>query len=167
MVQATDNYLGTTKDGYNVYDRADSHFHLENGITKDFFKKALQRMYANGASFKKKEIYFTKPIGFSNCVEITAEDQSVMVYRKGREGQTPMVKGRKPEPCNILTVIIRKEKEYKNHYTLITCFIGGGSTREPWDKGIRSDEERRECEEYWHTHALIYDPDLIDWDRMT
>lgn len=89
-----------------------------------------------------------------------------MVYRKGREDPTPMVKEREPLPCNVLTVIIRKEKELKNHYTLITAFVGRGSTREPWDKGIRSDEERRECVEFWSTHALLYNPDLIDWERM-
>lgn len=168
MVQTTNHYLGTTADGYNVYDRADSHFHSENGITKDLLQKALQQMYANGVSFKKEEIHFAKSIGLTSCVSTTAKDHIVMVYRKGRQGKTPMVKGRKPEPCNILTVIIRKEREekYKNHYTLITCFVGGDAKREPWDKGICSDEERRECEEYWNTHALIYNPDLIDWNRM-
>ena len=166
MVQTTDNYIGTTRDGYKVYDRNGSHIHFEGGITKKLLGIALQRMYANASPFKKKEIYFKNPIGYSNCVSTTPEDEIVMVYRKGREGQTPMVKGRKPSPCNILTVIIRKDKDFENHYTLITCFVGGSAKREPWDKAIRSEKEREECEEYWRTHALVYNPDLIDSDRM-
>ncbi len=166
MVQTTNDLIGTTKDGYNVYDRFDSHIHTEGGITRELLKKALKRMYANGASFKKKQIHFTNPIGFTCCVPVTNEDEVVMVYRKGREGQTPMVKGREPLACNVLTIIIRKEKNYTNHYTLITSYIGEGSLREPWDKGIRTCEERKESEEYWKKHALIYDAELIDFDRM-
>lgn len=166
MVQTTDNYLGTTRDGYNVYDRLDSHFHSEGGITKELLQNALKRMYANGSKFKVKEIHFSNPIGCTTCVPITSEDEIVMVYRKGREGKTPMVKQREPLPCNILTVIIRKENDRINHYTLMTCFVGGGSKREPWDKAIRTEEERKESEEFWASHALLYNPELIDWDRM-
>lgn len=165
MVQETRVYLGTTKDGFKVYDRADSHIHAEGGLSKEYIRRALKGIYANNSSFKKKEFRFNNPIGLNHCVPVSATDKIVMVYRKGREGQTPMVKGRKPLPCNILTVIIRKKKEEKD-YTLLTAFIGGGSTREPWDRGIRSEEERKECEEFWKTHALIYDPKLIDWERM-
>lgn len=165
-MHTTDNYLGRTIDGYKVYDREDSHLHFEEGINKKLVEEALKRMYANGSKFKVKEVHFSKPIGYNYCVPITSEDDVVMVYRKGREGKTPMVKGRKPLPCNILTVIIRKERDKNNHYTLVTCFIGGGSKREPWDKGIRTDEERKESEEYWSSHALLYNPELIDWDRM-
>ena len=164
MVETTNIYLGITRDGYKVYDRADSHIH--DGITKALIKKALSKIYANGVPFKKKELNFYAPIGFNTCVEINSGDEVIMVYRKGRKGKTPMVKGREPEPCNTLTVVIRRDKNYENHYTLITSFIGEGTEREPWDKYIRTPQEQKRCEEYWATHALLYDPDQIDWERM-
>ena len=166
MMQITNTYLGTTRDGYSVYDRADSHFHSECGITNELLKKALRKIYANGIKFKKKEIHFPNTIGLSHCVETTSNDEVIMVYRKNRQGQTPMVINRKPEPSNTLTVIILKDTKHENRYILVSCFVGGGSMREPWDKGIMTDEERKQSEEFWSSHALLYNPTLIDWDRM-
>ena len=166
MVDKTNSYLGTTRDGYNVYDRTDSHFHPEEGITKELLKNGISRMYADNLPFKKKEIKFPRPIGYNTCVKITPEDDVIMVYRKGREGKTPMVKGRKPELSNILTIIIRRSREEAKNYILLTAYVGGGSTREPWDRTIRSEDERKQCEEYWSNHALIYNPNLIDESRM-
>ena len=156
------SYLGKTNDGYSVHDRPNSHIHTENGITTDLIKSALKRINTCGAPFIKCEISFAHTIGYTHCVETTPQDEIVMVYRKGRAGETPMVKNRLPEPSNILTVIIKKTGK---HYTLITAFIGGGSLKEPWDKSIRTSEEYLRCTEYWNTHALIYNPDLVDLDR--
>ncbi|MBQ8043637.1 MAG: hypothetical protein IJ272_05755 [Clostridia bacterium] len=158
-------YIGTTRDGYNVYDRTDSHLHFEGGITKQLVKRALSFIYANGVKFKKKVVYFREIIGYNNCVEISQNDEVEKVYRKGRAGMTPMVKRRKPEPCKSLVVIIRKDRELENSYTLVTCFVGEDSVREPWDITIRTAEEREMSERYWGTHALVYNPELIDWER--
>ena len=122
-------------------------------------------MYANGVTFKKKTVYFREFIGYNNCIATTPADKVVNVYRKGRLGTTPMVKGRKPEPCKSMVVIIRKDREYENCYRLVTCFVGEESFREPWDVTIRTEEERKESENYWSTHALVYNPDLVDWER--
>lgn len=159
------NFLGTTRDGYEVFDRRNSHIHKESGITEDLIKKALNFMYANGSKFKKKEINFNNTVGVTCCVKVSSEDNIVYVHRKGRFGLTPMVFDRKPEPCNTITIIIRKD-DNANSYSLITCFVGGGATREPWDKNIRSAKEKKECEEFWSTHALIYNANEVDWDRM-
>ena len=161
MAQTEALYLGTTRDGYLVYDREDSHIHFEGGITKQIVKRALGFMYANGVNFKKKTVYFREFIGYNNCVTVTSADKVVRVYRKGRMGMTPMVKCRKPEPCKSLVIIIRKDKERENCYRLITCFVGEDSVREPWDVTIQTDEERKASEHYWATHALVYNPDLI------
>lgn len=165
---ALDNktFIGYTRDNYPVYDRTNSHIHTESGLSHEIIKEALGYMYANGARFKQKEIRFHRNIGYNHCVEITPSDEVVMVYRKGRTGKTPMVKNRTPEPCKFLTIIIKKDQHLKNSYILISCFIGKGSFCEPWDKNIRSAEERKMCEEYWRTHALIYNPDQVDWKRM-
>lgn len=164
-METSNVYLGTTRDGKKVYDRKDTHIHEEQGITKKLIRTALSRVYSNGRMFRKVEVRFNEPIGLTTCVEVTPKDEVVMVYRKGRAGLTPMVKGRSPESCNIFTIMISKNKDDDN-YTLVTCFVGAGSMREPWDKGIKTEEERLQCEKYWSTHALVYNPDLIDWTRM-
>lgn len=166
MIETTDNYLGTTKDGYEIYDRKDSHIQNKSGVTKELLSIAFKRMYANGANFKKKEIHFSGPIGFNQCLETTEADEIIMVYRKGRQGMTPMVKGRTPNLSNTLTVIIKRDEKIPNRYNLITCYIGESSLREPWDKSIRTQEELKASETYWKTHALVYDQNAIDWNRM-
>lgn len=165
MQRILGQYIGTTRDGYNVYDRADSHLHYEGGITKQLVKRALSYIYANGVVFKKKIVHFRETIGYNNCVRVSKNDEIVKVYRKGRGGKTPMVKKRNPEPCKSLVLIIRKDREHENSYILVTCFVGEDSVREPWDITLRTDEERAASERYWATHALIYNPELVDWQR--
>ena len=165
MAQINGVYLGKTRDGYPVYDREHTHIHYECGINKKLLNVALSYMYANGAKFKKKEIHFRDEIGYNNCIPVTSSDEVVYVYRKGRMGTTPMVKGRLPEACKSMVVIIRKDKDYPNCYRLVTSFVGVDSVKEPWDVTIRTEEERRVSEQFWSTHALVYNPDLIDWER--
>lgn len=86
-----------------------------------------------------------------------------MVYRKGRKGPTPMVKNRKAEPCQEITLIIRKENSLGNHYTLITAFVGPEAFKEPWDPTLKEgSKEQKQSIDFWNTHALIYKEDLID-----
>ena len=166
MASDKGTFIGYTRDHYPVYDRTNSHIPTESGLSREIIKEALGYMYANGARFKQKEIRFHRNIGYNQCVKINQGDEVIMVYRKGRAGKTPMVKNRTPEPSIVLTIFIKKDQHLQNSYILITCFIGKGGFREPWDKNIRSPEERKQCEEYWRTHALIYNPDQIDCERM-
>ena len=78
-----------------------------------------------------------------------------------------MVKNREAEPCNSVMVIMRKDRPNsdKDSYEMLTSYIGGGSPREPWDPNLSTKEERQECEDFWNTHALIYDDNLIDWEK--
>lgn len=166
-VNTTWNYLGKTNDGLKVYDREDSHFHAEGGLTIELLKEGLRKIqFPKWTSFQKYELNFHRPIGLTTCVEVTETDDVVMVYRKGREGMTPMVKNRTAEPCEWLTIILRKDENMVNHSTLITSFIGAGSTPEPWDRRLSKDSKAKaEAEAFWATHALIYDESLIDWER--
>lgn len=163
MVQTTNDLLGKTRDGYLVYDRVDSHLHEEGGLTRKIIQEALSYMYANNANFKVKTVCFKKQIGFNHCVSVEEDDDVVMVYRKGRQGPTPMVKNRKAEPSKEVTLILKKETSLENHYTLITAFIGPEASKEPWDKSLREGSKEKERSiAFWKTHALIYDEKLID-----
>ena len=160
-------FLGTTKDGAEVYDRPDSHFHSEGGMTADLLASALSVIDTEGRSFLKEKVDFDHPIGETTCVEVGPEDEIVMVYRKGRSGQTPMVKNREANPCSSVVAILKKDRSVKDKpvYELVTSYIGIDSPREPWDPGISTEEEKNASEEYWRTHAIIYDDSLIDWEK--
>lgn len=160
-------FLGQTKDGFKVYDREDSHFHAEGGLTPEILESAINVIDTEGEKFVKKQINFNQPIGKQSCVEVGPEDEIVMVYRKGRSGRTPMVKNREMEPCSSLTIILKKDQsdEIDDTYKMITAFIGGDSTREPWDPNVENEEEYHACEDFWSSHALVYDENLIDFER--
>ena len=161
-------FFGKTKDGAEVYDRAKgSHLHLEGGMTPELLRAALGAIDTEGRRSFKEVVEFEQPIGKQTCVEVGPEDEVVMVYREGRSGQTPMVKNREAEPSNCLTVVLGKGDFPldSNLYELTTGYVGKGSPKEPWDPLNTTDEERRECEEFWNSHALVYDDKLIDWER--
>ena len=160
-------FFGRTKDGAEVYDRPDSHFHSEGGLTPELLGEALATIEANGRPFIKELVRFDHIIGGKTCVEVGPEDEIIMAYRKGRSGPTPLVKNREASPCDSVTVILRKDRSIRDRdaYETLTSYVGEGSPREPWDPNLTSEGERKECEDYWKSHALLYDDDLIDWEK--
>ena len=156
--------LGITKNGVYVYDRKNSHFHEEGGLTKDLLKEAIEKI-----EFRKKVgsvrnivVNMDKVIGKTSCVSLYKDDHVIYVYRKGRIGRTPMVKNRDPEDCDSVTVVLKKIAE--DEAIMLTGYIGKGSPREPWDRSL-SHKARAEAIYYWRHHALVWNNDLIDWDR--
>ena len=163
-------FLGKTKDGVSVYDRDDSHFHSEGGLTPELFRLAIEAIDTKGKYFIKEQVQFDRVIGLKTCVEVGPDDEIVMAYRKTekgtRLGPTPMVKNREGEPCDSITAIIKRDRERNDgSYLLSTGYIGEGSPKEPWDPSIKTEEERKESKEFWDSHALIYDDSQIDWEK--
>ncbi len=161
--------LGTTGDGAKVFDRIDgSHFHEEGGFTLDMLNAALSTIDTRGWRRVTEQVDFGHVIGKTTCVELEPGDDVVMVFRNGRNGCTPMVKNREAQPCSSVTVALARDEsltEDGNSYVLLTAYIGSHAPREPWDHGIRRDDELQECKEFWDTHALVYDESLIDLGR--
>ena len=160
--------LGTTGDGAKVYDRTDSHLHTEGGLTPDLLAAALHTIDTHGERFVRKQVDFDHVIGKSSSVELQPDDDVVMVFRKGRNGPTPMVKNREKRPCNSMMIVLVRDDRLsrdRDAYVLLTAFIGDDAPREPWDPANKTEEEIRESEEYWRTHALVYDESLIDLEK--
>ena len=159
-------YFGDTRNGFPVFDRWDSHFHPEGGLTLETLKEGLRKIdFPENKSFHPFEVSFDHNIGYSNAVEVTENDDVIMLYRKNRNGKTPIVMNRKPEPSNALTIILKKDTK-SGALILVTAFIGAGSTPEPWDKKVINDPVKHKAAvEYWSTHALVYTPEIIDTER--
>ena len=88
-VQTERVFLGISADGAEVYDRVDSHFHGEGGLTKELLADAISRISTSKRGFIKEKVEYDHPVGTQTCVKVGPEDDVVMVYRNGRSGQTP------------------------------------------------------------------------------
>ena len=152
--------LGTTINGLKVYDRQNSHFHPEGGLTVELLTEALSRVWVKNRSYVQKFVVdFDRVIGKTTCVSVTDDDDVIMCRRKGRKGPTPMVKNREPEDSKQISMCLRSKKD--GTVELITAYIGGEGPREPWDRTLKTNTERIEAIKFWQEHALIFDPELI------
>ena len=162
------NYIGRTKNGLKVYNRKRSHIHKEGGLSRELLREALRKIeFPEEEEFKKYELNLKRPIGETTCVQTFENDKVVAVYRLGRQGTTPMVLGRSPEKCSWITVILKKfqDDSYGPKLIVVTAFIGAGSKPEPWDRNLKTKAEREEAKKFWDQHALVFNPDLVDWER--
>lgn len=153
----TGKFVGVCSNGAGVFDRNDGHNDV-HPVDESLLREALLKI-SPSEDFVKEVIPFERVIGKTTCVNVDETDTIVMAYRKGRLGPTPMVLNREPSDCSSLVVILKKIGN--TDYILRTTFIGGLSEREPWDPSIRDSEEQQKAEAFWHTHALIYDENII------
>ena len=160
-------FLGKTKDGAEVYDRAESHLHEEGGLTPELISTTLGAIDTEGRNFLKEVVNYEQPVGMQTCVEVSPDDDIVMVYRKRRSGRTPLVKNREAKPCNSVVTILKKDDSAKdkNVYEMITSYVGEDSPKEPWDPNFQSEDERKHSQDFWKSHAIVYNDDIIDWER--
>lgn len=157
--------FGQTKDGKTVHDRGNSHFHTEGGMTTELLGSALSIIDTKDRGFIAEQVDFDRQVGEQTCVPVNKNDEVVTVIRKNRSGPTPMVKNRESIPCDSVIVILSKDYDIENSYTLVTSFVGKHSPREPWDPSIETIEEQEECQKFWDTHALLFNEDLVDIER--
>ena len=154
--------LGCTKNNIKVFDRKNSHFHAEGGLSSELFRNALQQIeFGPDETFGKYTVKFDHMIGKTNCVSVNDSDEIVMVKRIGRDGFTPMVKNRTAEDSDSITIILFRP-DGCDDAILVAAYIGESTEREPWDKAINSEEELQRCIKYWNSHALVYDESLIE-----
>jgi hypothetical protein len=150
-------YLATTKNGVDVY--ADSytleHMGAHTGVNMEHVKESIRAVSMEG-TFLRQSVDLGRPVGYDSCVEVTNKDLVGHFFRNGRDGKTPIVFGRQPEPTTegILGLCIDRPD---GKATAWGYFYGKDAPKEPWDPRMR-DEERQDAEQFWSTHALVYNP---------
>lgn len=156
-------FLGRTLDGVPVYDRLNSHF-ADHGFSSETMKSALSKI-TQFSNFEKHVVKFDRVVGETTCVKVSENDKVIMAVRKRRQGPTPMVLGREPEPCASVVIILKKASDDEGEYfILITAFVGENSEPEPWDKQlIPGSKEHAKAVKFWKSHALLYDEEVIDY----
>lgn len=125
-------------------------------------KEALKRIHYSPPFFIGS-IDLGHIIGKSICVERCSEDDVEMVFRKGKEGRTPIfITAKTPEETTKIVIWLCTDEENKTR--LVKAYYGELAPREPWDPCL-TDDEREESEKFWSTHAIIDDSCDIDWER--
>jgi len=141
-------FVGKTKDGREVWDRPNSHRHIQ----KELVGEALEKINTQNLGFLVEEVEMGRIIGTNFLVPTTVDDGGdAIVYarRPGRKGLTRFVKGMEGVLCSSIVVILKRCEE--GFYLLITAYVGKKSFPEPWDKNATP-----EALEFWATHALVW-----------
>ncbi len=146
-----------SKDKIRIIDRRKSHLHT--GITPQLLKAVCQKITCDKQKTIKQQVNFDKPIGTNVCVKITDEDELIYAIRAGRYGHSQFVLNREPEPTNSMTIVLKKNR---NHYKILTAYIGTMSELEPKDRraSIQSIQ-------FWKKHALVFGSEPIIKDSLT
>lgn len=139
--------VGVTKDGCVVFDRPNSHYHVDLMLLAE----AISRVALHGKSFVTECVDFGRMIGTSDCVATVSGDDIVFAQRKGRAGLTRFVTNRTAEPCSSVVVVLKRREEDSHSYILITAFVGAVAEPEPWDKKATPASQA-----FWSNHALVF-----------
>lgn len=97
-----------------------------------------------------------KIVGQTSCVETTDADEIVYAKRLQRDSYSRFVKGRELEDTEFVSAIFFK-KDYG--YLLWSAWCGRLVPTSPDSEG-----RMRTSEGFWDTHALVYDPEIIQKD---
>lgn len=140
--------LGLLMSGEPVVDRYNSH--LRESVAA-LLPVALAQISSQDRSFLIEEVDFGWPIGETTCLPTGPVDKIVYARRPKRSGLTRFVKGRAPEPCSSVVVILKTADDEPEAYVLVTAFIGHKPEPEPWDRNATANSRA-----FWNTHALVW-----------
>jgi hypothetical protein len=113
------------------------------------------------------EVNMERLVGRSGCVMapwIGLDDKAFFAQRIGREKSSRVqleIKGQETTQVAILAFEADESREEMRKFILITSWIGFLAPKEPWDPNVRSQEDFKECLNFWSSHALVYDPKVM------
>lgn len=150
----------TSKNNVEVLFRPNTGHILQHKDCLPFLEEAIARakIPIDYPTIVKLEIYMNKVIGVTHCVQTYKNDEIVYAPRKGREIVSRFVKNRESDPCDHLTIVLKRVITINDTviYRLITAYIGFISEMEVGDRNIRTEAEKQRCADYWSNHALVW-----------
>lgn len=157
-------WLARTSDNKDIYIDSKTLEHMEAhpDVNIAHIREAIGNISIGEKPFLMNSIDMGRTIGKDNCVEISPDTKVENLYRKGRDGMTPIAMDKEPSDTNLLTVGMALDDDGK--LTMFTSFYGQLAPKEPWDERL-SPEEKAESEQFWKTHALVVPDEAIDWER--
>ena len=126
-------------------------------------------------SFLRREVEMGRLVGLSGCVEtlpIQKFDETFFAQRTERKKPSRIVIGDLGEETSKVSILAFPDRSGSGDYILITTWIGFLAPKEPWDNNIKSEKEFQESLDFWLTHALIYQEEVMgqpftsSWERI-
>ena len=128
------------------------HSHAATHLKKHPELLSIAKRILRTKNFDKSEVAFEEDvgqiIGMMDIVKTTERDKTVYAKRINRDSYTRFVKNRKPTPTPYVTMVLRKEKQI---YDLWSVWIGRKVPPFPGD-----DRETPESRDFWMKHALVW-----------
>lgn len=116
-------------------------------------------------SFLATEVEMERVVGRSGCVPMDAscglDGLASFAFRVGREKPSRVVMHLEGDTTTKVVVLAFASKESTRTYVLVTSFVGELAPKEPWDRNIRSQEERQESLDFWCSNALTWDSSVM------
>jgi hypothetical protein len=118
----------------------------------------------DGGAFLRVAVEMGRLVGPSGLVEtapIAVNELALFAHRIGRDFASRVVVGEQGPEVSTIAVLAFADKADFSTYVLITAFVGDLAPREPWDPNFESETERTEALEFWSSHALVWDSDVM------
>lgn len=156
-----------TRNSMNVKisENTKRHMLAHSDVKIEDIEEAVGKINYNGG-FYMEAIDLERIIGQTSCVEVNEDDNVEYFYRKNRYGKTPFVRGKEKKDTTKIVIGIVNDRN-TGEPMLLTAFYGERAPMEPWDaiNKKRPADEIEVCNNFWSTHALIYDESAIDFGR--
>lgn len=130
---------------------------IENPNLQSLIKEVVEKSVLEGDKVAL-EVDLGRIVGTTSMVEIGDGDEIVYVKRLGRDSYSKFVKDRELIPTSWVVTILFKE-DYG--YLVWSGWCGRLLPQEPDGKG-----GSRTAREFDRTHALVYDPNIIQIDTL-
>lgn len=105
-------------------------------------------------------------VGYTDLCQITDKDTIVYAKRKNRDIYSKFTLNGERKLTNKCAFVLKQDCKNINQYYIITMFPGEYLIKEPQDKNIKSEEEKRKVLEFWKQHALVFDSEKIDEETI-
>jgi hypothetical protein len=124
---------------------------------------SLVRLPGNG-EFLAAEIDLGRILGRSGCTpaaHIGDSERATFAVRVGRPRPSRVAVGVEGPESSTVAVLAFAGRN-PGEYILITSFVGGLATKEPWDQSlVPGTEEAVAALDFWCRHALVHDPSVM------
>lgn len=149
--------INVTHQGWNhLKAHPDVLVHLEEAISKIRLPATPQKI--------EFEVDMGRIVGRQGIIEtapVDAKERTLFAIRANRKLPSRVASMNTAGSETTRMVVIAKPGRIKNHYHLITSWIGTFAKKEPWDSTIATRSQFEECLNFWSSIALVYQPDVM------
>ena len=159
------NKIKTACGGVIVIPRkAEEHLRAHPEVA-ELLPEAIGRVrLPSGGEFLATEVEMGRVVGRSGCVatpRIGLHDPATFARRIGRDNFSRVVLDAAGPETTTVVVLAFPAREERGTYVLVSSWIGTLAEKEPWDLSLRTPEEVQRSRDFWTTHALVHDPEVM------